>query len=61
MAESIRFSAALAGTNTAARWLSVDVEGSAKIVLEVPASELAQVMRLATLGGKVLKVTVDES
>ena len=58
---SISFSAALAGQNTNARWLSVGSEGDAKIVLEVPASELAQVMRLATLGGKVLKVTVDES
>lgn len=57
--DKIVFSAALAGTNTAARWLSVGSEGDSKVVLEVPASELAQVMKLALMGGKVLKVTVE--
>lgn len=60
MADKISFTAALAGQNTAAKWLSVDSEGSSKVVLEVPASELAAVMRLATLGGKALRVTVEE-
>lgn len=57
----VAFLAALAGQNTAAKWLTVDSEGAAKIVLEVPASELAQVMRLATLTKSLLKVSVEAS
>src|SRR3989304_5757567 len=55
--EPITFLAALAGTNTAARWLSVDAEGSAKLALEVPASDLEAVIELRHLAGKVLRVT----
>lgn len=58
--KEIIFSAALAGTNTAARWLSVDAEGSAKLSLEVPASDLEAVIELRHLAGKVLRVTVVE-
>lgn len=59
MAEQIRFLATLAGQNTSARWLSVDREGSAKLALEVPASSLGQVLRLAPLGEKLLNVTIE--
>jgi hypothetical protein len=57
--EPIEFLATLAGTHTAARWLSVDREGAAKIVLEVPASDLPAVLRLVTVADKVLRVRVE--
>lgn len=59
MSDPIRFSATLAGAHTAARWLSVDREGAAKLALEIPASDLAPVLRLAALGDKLLRVTVE--
>lgn len=59
MSEPIRFTAALAGQNSAARWLSLDSEGCAKIVLEVDASDLAAVMRLATFAKSSFKVSVE--
>ena len=59
MNEEIEFSATLAGSHTSARWLSVDREGAAKLSLEIPASDLGQVLRLATLGDKNLKITVE--
>lgn len=59
MSDQIKFFATLAGTHTAARWLSVGVEGDAKIVLETDASQLDQILRLAKLAGKLLRVTVE--
>lgn len=55
----IVFHAYLAGTNTSTRWLTVSNEGDAKIVLEASATELAQIMRLSTVGRRLLKVTVE--
>lgn len=58
---SIQFTAALAGANTAAKCLAVSSDGDAKLVLEVAASELGQVLRLLTLGqGKSFKVSIEE-
>lgn len=57
--DRVTFLGALAGQNTAAKWLSVDSDGAAKIVLEVPASELAQVMRLATKTKSLLRFTIE--
>lgn len=54
----ITFLAALAGTNTSARWLSVGGENDAKVVFEVPASEFPSVLRLATLKGTSFRVTI---
>lgn len=59
MSEPIRFQAALAGTNTAAKCLSVASDGSAKLVLEVSASELGSVLRLLTLTGTSFRVGVE--
>jgi hypothetical protein len=57
----ISFLASLAGQNTAAKWLTVDSDGAAKVVIEAPASELAQVMRLATKTRALIRVTVDDA
>jgi hypothetical protein len=57
--DSITFLGALSGQDTAAKWLSVDSDGASKVVLEVPASELAQVMRLATKTKSLLRFTVE--
>lgn len=57
--DEVTFLGALAGQNTAAEWLSVDSDGAAKIVLEIPASELAQVMRLAMKTKSLLRFTVE--
>lgn len=59
MAEPIKFFATLAGTHTAARWLSVGVEGDAKIVLEADSQQLETILRLARLSGKLLRITVE--
>ena len=59
MSDPIQFLAALAGQNTAAKWLAVASDGSCKIVLECDAQQLGDVLRLATAGGKVLRVTVE--
>ena len=59
MSEPVRFIASLAGTNTAAKWLSVSNDGSAKLSLETSATELGAVLRLAALGGQSLRVTVE--
>ena len=59
--DSIRFTAALAGQNTAAKCLSVSSDGDAKLVLEVSASELGSVLKLLTLAGKSFTVTVSEA
>lgn len=55
----VEFSAYLAGTGSSSKWLSVGADGDARIVLECSATELAQVMRLATLGGKLLRITIE--
>ena len=59
MAEPITFLAALAGQNTAAKWLSVSSEGDAKVVLEVDKTNLAAVLRLISLSGATFRVTVE--
>ena len=59
MSEPIVFRCNLAGTNTASRWLTLSNEGDSKVVLEASASELAAIMRLSTLGKRVLRVTVE--
>lgn len=48
--DEIRFVGALAGTNTSAKCLAVSRDGDAKLTLEIPASELAAVLRLLALG-----------
>lgn len=58
MTEQIRFQAALAGTNTSARCLTVSSDGSAKLVLEVSSTELASVLRLLTLTDQTFTVTI---
>ena len=60
MSDPITFTACLAGQNSAAKWLSVSNEGDAKLTLETSATELGSVLRLATLGGKSLRVTIQE-
>ena len=59
MSDPIVFHASLAGTNTSSRWLTLSNEGDAKVVLEASASELAAIMRLSTLGKKLLRITVE--
>lgn len=56
----IEFFASLAGAHTNARWLSVDAEGSAKLTLEIPASDLENVIELRRLTGKLLRVRVEQ-
>lgn len=58
MSEPITFLAALSGQNSAARWLSVDSEGAAKVVLETSSTELGNVMKLATLAKSTFRVTI---
>lgn len=59
--EPIKFFAALSGQSSAARWLSVAADGSCKLVLECDAQQLGEVLKLATLGGKLLSVEVKVS
>lgn len=40
------------------KWLSVDGEAATQIVLQVPASELPNAIRLVTLIGEEIEVTV---
>lgn len=61
MGDKVSFLAALAGANTAAKFLTVSSEGDAKVVLETDAVQLPQVLRLCSLGGKLLRVTVEEA
>ena len=56
---AVTFLAALAGQNTAARWLTVGSEGDARLVLEVPASDLEQVIELRKYANQTLKVTIE--
>lgn len=55
----IQFNAALAGQNTSAKCLSVSSEGDAKLVLEIPASDLAAVLQVLALGRVPLRFTVE--
>ena len=57
MSETVTFVAALAGSNTAAKCLSVSRDGDAKLVLEIPASDLAQVLRILGWGEMALRLT----
>jgi hypothetical protein len=57
--DRITFLGALAGANTSAKWLTVDSDGASKIVIEAPASELAQVMRLATKTKSLLRFAIE--
>lgn len=59
MNEPIVFMACLAGANSQAKWLSVSNEGDGKLVFEFDAQQLASVLRLATSGKSLLKVTVE--
>lgn len=52
MTEPIKFFAAIYKT-------TVSKDGSAKVTLETSADELAPVMRLATMGEMLLRVTVE--
>jgi hypothetical protein len=54
----VEFEGALCGTNTSAKWLSADAEGSTKISFEVPASEYNAVTRLIEAHGKLIKFTL---
>lgn len=58
--DKVAFLGALADQDTAAKWLSVDSDGAAKIVLEVPSSEFAQVMRLATKTKSLLRSMIED-
>jgi hypothetical protein len=60
LSDPITFIAALAGTNSAAKWLTLGSDNDGKVVLEVPASELASLMRLTLLVKKSLRVTIEE-
>lgn len=59
MNEPIQFEAYLAGTNTQSKWLAVGNDGDGKMVLEFSADQLGQILRLATHGKTLLKVTVE--
>lgn len=58
MSEPISFVCALAGQNTAARCLTISSDGSAKLVLELDASQLTSVLPILGLAGKVFRVSV---
>lgn len=60
MSDPVSFLAVLAGSNTAARWLTVANDGSTKLTLECNPTELGQILRLATAGTKLLKISVEE-
>lgn len=55
---AIRFTATLAGANTAARWLSVGHDGDSKVTFEVAATELAAVLKLSLLSNQAFNVTI---
>ena len=60
MSEPIQFIGALAGTNSSTRFLSASLDGDMKIIFETDASQAGAVLRLLTMGGKRLKITVEE-
>lgn len=55
----VSFQAALAGTNTTAKWLSVDIDGASKIVLEADAEQLRAIQELIGSRGRLLRVTAE--
>lgn len=55
----IEFEGYLAGVNTAAKPLSFDIDGAAKIALEAGESQTANVIPLLALGRSRLKVTIE--
>jgi hypothetical protein len=55
--KSIRFVGSLAD---GAAWLKVDSDGQARVILEAPGTELAEVMRLATKTQRLVRVTIEE-
>ena len=57
--DPIPFRGALAGASTSAKCLSISSEGDAKLVLEIPASDLANVLRIVALGRVPLRFTVE--
>ena len=57
--DPITFAGALAGANTSAKCLSISAEGDGKLVLEIPASDLAAVLRIVALGRVPLRFTVE--
>lgn len=56
---SVTFAAALAGSNTSAKCLSVSRDGDAKLVLEIPASDLAAVLQMLAWGETALRITAE--
>lgn len=57
---SVTFLGALAGANTAAKFLSMDDEGAAKIVIETSGDQAANVLKLVTMGKKLLRIVVSD-
>lgn len=55
---TVRFIATLAGVNTRSSPITIHADGDARLVFEVPQSELANVMRLSLLSKRSLIVTV---
>ena len=58
MSEQIRFLASLPPIQSAFN-IDGDAHGSARLKLDVPGTEIAQVVRLLALRGKLLRVTVE--
>lgn len=59
MSESITFLAALAGQNSAAKWLAMDDEGASKVVFEADAQQCDEIIKLRRLGKTLLRVTIE--
>lgn len=55
----IAFHAALAGSNTAAKCLTISADGDGKLVLEFSSSELTSVLPILGLAGKTFRVSVE--
>jgi len=55
----IAFLAALSGTNTAAKCLSISADGDGKLTLEFDASQLTSVLPILALSGQAFRVTVE--
>ena len=56
---AVTFLAALAGQNSAAKWLGMDDEGAAKIVFETDQTQCEEVIKLRGMGKTLLRVTVE--
>jgi hypothetical protein len=59
LSDPVVFTAALAGSNTNARCLTVSREGDAKLVLEIPASDLGQVLLMLAWGDTSIRITAE--